>query len=1149
MNFYTVLKAVLIIIIINSLDIFGEEGDTTVVQTLTFDDITKRRSVWQFPENTDYYRKIIALYTLKCDRQTAQDVYDCGEWDTGANIYIYQHTGVTDSNLVQQPKYNYGGGFPEKIYYTQAPTRNGYRKTYHKKTVTKVNSETEFQVAGGDDEITLGNTPAKLQMLFTKDFSKENDLSGRNFQRIKIFVKTPGITLKNFTVKAANSGLDELTEMEESGFSVLFQGDITFEEQGWHYIDLNNELKVNSFFGFILQFSYDEMTGGNEIVLSAGNHSDCVISDFKDSYLDFDGSYDRVDCGILEQLKGEQKFTVEMKLRIDRWRGGGTIFRAGNALQFRTVEEYMQPRRYYWRLQDGDDFGILVGGSVDHSSNWKHFAMVYDGTKDQYEGRIKFFIDGNEVTSHIRGKFPDAFPDSEEFLRLSWTGGNIKSAMDEFRIWSGALDGAAIKEWQNKAIDESHPFYDKIAVYYSMDNVENNILPDESGQGQDGILIGAPAVRHYNAEDNSKKLKFPGKIPNVIFCEGDYETAEEDYFVIRYLLNSPVSIVTYKIEDRQAVIDSIRYVWEPGTFYTYDEDGNPVDSMTVAAQDSVLQDTLKYYSEPFEIVNRREIARSITPYGKFLELGPEGFTWVYDLTDYAPWLKGEVDMAAHNQYELIDLKFLFIEGTPPRDVKKIETIWNDNEATGIKYKFLSDDSRMNKTEVPLLPEAEEFKVRIRMTGHGHYSNNGNYPHCCEWKDNTHYLYVNDNLEYEWHIWKPYECAWNPVYPQGGTWPGAREGWCPGDIVKEQDFELTPFIDGDTVSLDYDITPVPEDNLRMGEGNYWTTVHFFHYGKANFENDAEIYLVKQPSDAGLFRRENPVCKDILVVLRNNGRNVLTSADFEYYVSGGEKETYSWSGSLMPHQTEEVYLPVPSEAFWLGDGEDVFTVTVVNPNGIQDEYAANDSYSTEFIMTDMFSENITLFYKTNLRPETYTVQIKDIESKVIWSMTGLTANKIHRKEINLPKGCYTLEVRDPYHYGLSYWAYQDQGHGYIKIIDAEEKTLKAFESDFGAGFNYSFHLGDISSVRMPGFETTADLFPNPSKNEITLRFKDELGETRFEIYNEAGVMIKREKGWIFNGSEKRIDISRFIPRAYYVKIISGETVINKEFVKQD
>ena len=44
--------------------------DTVVVQTLSYDDITKRRDFYAFPDGSESYRKVIMEYSLKCDSRT-----------------------------------------------------------------------------------------------------------------------------------------------------------------------------------------------------------------------------------------------------------------------------------------------------------------------------------------------------------------------------------------------------------------------------------------------------------------------------------------------------------------------------------------------------------------------------------------------------------------------------------------------------------------------------------------------------------------------------------------------------------------------------------------------------------------------------------------------------------------------------------------------------------------------------------------------------------------------------------------------------------------------------------------------------------------------------------------------------------------------
>ena len=129
-----------------------------------------------------------------------------------------------------------------------------------------------------------------------------------------------------------------------------------------------------------------------------------------------------------------------------------------------------------------------------------------------------------------------------------------------------------------------------------------------------------------------------------------------------------------------------------------------------------LNQTLRKYYVPYEVINNAEIARYITPYGIGLDLGPEGFKWIYDVTDYASLLEGQVTFTAGNQQELIDLRFEMIEGTPVRDLKEISYYINRESRS---YSSIADDINFQNKEIAIHPEAKTHKLVTRVTGHGH----------------------------------------------------------------------------------------------------------------------------------------------------------------------------------------------------------------------------------------------------------------------------------------------------------------------------------------------------------------------------------------------------------------------------------------------
>ena len=60
-----------------------------------------------------------------------------------------------------------------------------------------------------------------------------------------------------------------------------------------------------------------------------------------------------------------------------------------------------------------------------------------------------------------------------------------------------------------------------------------------------------------------------------------------------------------------------------------------------------------------------QIMSFVTPYGLGLNFGVDGKTWYFDVTDFAPILKGNkrITMSGGGQWqEDMDIKFLFIGG-------------------------------------------------------------------------------------------------------------------------------------------------------------------------------------------------------------------------------------------------------------------------------------------------------------------------------------------------------------------------------------------------------------------------------------------------------------------------------------------------------
>ena len=1079
--------------------------DTIIVQTLSFDSITGRRGVYKFPDNPQDYSKILMLNTLKCDPRTTQDKYACGEWDYLTYHVIYKHTGIYDSTLTEAPYFKLGWEAPDSIQYTSKSTKSYYQRKYYKANFSDSSNVEYFNIGGDTNDVNPALPIYRTQFVINSKELKALGFTKGNINILKLFAKEAGGQLKNFTIKIRNAPAGTSVSFVNTSLVTVFQTETMNLNTGWNDFNLLTPFNWNGLSSIMIDISF-EVTSGVAPTLMGRPSTKGFYTNSTDKYLYFDGINDYVDCGVIPDMQGATKFTMEGWVKVDQWENWNRVFGTAST----HIELGDKSGQIYCIVRNGANTHANAQSAIT-LNEWAHIAFVYDGTQTKNENRIKLYINGElrglTFTDNIPANAINA-PETFNLTDVSYQNASLKGGLNEVRVWNTALDAAIISQWFDQKISSSHPNYSNLSAYYSFDKDSQTSLTDESPSGKhNGTLYGCPQWMVMNSDEITLNSTKSVSIPSLQFVRGNY-TVQTDSTIVDYELNvPPMSIITYKIKGYGVVPENVQYVWKSGYTYKFDSEGKKIDSVFNPTENVLKNYKLKYYAQPFELTDQYEIGRFITPYGINLDLGPEGFTWTYDVTDYAPLLKGNVDLSAGNQQELIDLKFLFIKGTTPRDVLSVNRIWG--QFNSYSYKDLSDDKRLSAISIPLLDNAKQFKVKTRLTGHGHQSNDGKYPHCCEWKDNEHSFFVNDERVDSWHIFLYDDCALNPVFPQGGTWPGSREGWCPGDLVKDHEIEITKYVKSNSVKLDYDLTKVPTENLGMGSGNYVVAIDLIQYSDLKFDKDLEIYQVIMPNKDPYYSRKNPICSNPMIEVRNNGKQTINSIKFKYKISGGTEYTYNWNGNLSSMQKAIINLPIPGSIFWIGDADKKFTIEAWLEDNKMDDNPENNKFWTYFNLPDLMPQTVIFNYGTNLRPQDYTYEILDINDKVVFSKTNLSPETNYLDTINLPKGCYTFRFTDAYNMGLSYWAYTEQGNGYMRILDEKSKPIKVFNPDCGKGINYSFILGEITFVLENDFEYMISLYPNPTSNNVSVKIDFELGSSLIQVFDMNGKEMMRDE----------------------------------------
>ncbi len=225
-----------------------------------------------------------------------------------------------------------------------------------------------------------------------------------------------------------------------------------------------------------------------------------------------------------------------------------------------------------------------------------------------------------------------------------------------------------------------------------------------------------------------------------------------------------------------------------------------------------------------------ELGRFITPYGNYWNSNDNWkHGWWLDVTDWSYLLHDSVEIIyKHTGYEAsadrgwkINLKYYVIEGTPVRDFKKMDTLWNGSFQYGNPANPIED--KLNSRNITLDPATASAKLWVMQTGHGNDQPDG----CGEFCAKDRYVKWDNATINTRNIWK--ECGFNSLFPQAGTWIFDRANWCPGQTVQPDWVELPGLTGGSAHTIDIDMQPY---TATQDFGNMFFTTYLFEYGIPN-----------------------------------------------------------------------------------------------------------------------------------------------------------------------------------------------------------------------------------------------------------------------------------------------------------------------------
>ncbi len=1133
--------------------------DTTWVQTFTFDSITTRRANFQFPASLDTTRfeKVQMHYKLKCSPLTTWDQYNCGEWDYLTYTRVFDHTGQFDSVATNGMQFLANFTSPAQLDYKPLPYQDADQ--YQMQEFSRDGSGLSYQSInsfGGLSAIPFQTDQqgSKYQFVVLASELIAAGIQPGAIRSLRLNTPTGG-HLAHLTIRIAPTQAATLSQFLAPNFTEVYRASHAPGmaqmplSVGWNNFVFYDDFIWDGLSNLLIEFNVSNDFPAQTAIdfeMDANTAPMAVSYGTRNGQLELSGNNYTMSSFANEEI-GDQ-FTIEF------WAKGN-----GNLAQNTTFMEAIDTagRRVFnihmpWSNNNiyfdaGDETGYdrinQAASSAEIDGQWNHWAFV----KDQSTGQMfiykngQLWLSGNNKNREM-GYFHRLIIGASGNQALTW-----KGSLDELRIFKSALSATTIAANYLQKIDPTHPNWSSLILYHDFDNLSyaRDLSPNAH------VLMPSEA-----AMITSNTAHFVGQIihnqrPLLEFGQGNMALNVTTHLVNEFKLKEPVVIFEQvPLHHHFELVNTFIGV-QAGNTNTYDLNGQLTGSAPILTTQTLQNQSQTVYNPPFEIIRDVEIARYITPYGIQFDLGPNGFTWIYDVTDYQQYLHGLVDLAAHNTQELLDLKFAFIKGIPPRDVVKREPIWSDFKS----YNFgqMAADAVLQAKPVVLSDSADMFKIKTRMTGHGQV---GDYA-CCEWVNNSHQIKVDGVPRFNWSIWDAMICGDNPNIGQGGTWPYAREGWCPGDMVKEFEFELTPYVTpGDTVTLDYVVNAVPTNDPGQAGGNYIAAYDLISYTEPNFQNDAAIVDVLNPNNYEYYSKWNPTCQNPRIVIKNTGAQALTSCRIFCWLDYGANLVFDWTGNLGFLEQTVVEIPVTDMNWWYEqDSSYTFTAWIADVNGNigPDEYNLNSLKTVKYDAPERIDGPFFIWLTTNNKASENSYQLLDHAGTVLFERSNLQNTTQYKDTFDLAPGCYSIIIEDTDHDGLAFWySAQVEGEtsGQMRLRKVGGSYIEFFPGDFGHYHRYDFTVGFTLDIPEHDMASEISIYPNPGAGLTTVELSGPInGSASLKLLDLTGRILYREDmNATAHFAESFIDMRSYPSGTYLFQIETGSGTYSQKYIRQ-
>jgi hypothetical protein len=476
-----------------SLQAIAQPGDTTIVQTFTFDaqnnpntayDSPGRR--WfQFPASNNglNYQKVLMYHTLKCfsDGTAGGLAYPCGEWDYLTYTNLFEHTGMLDSTLQQHPHFllnnqnfstaNIRNSAPFDIFQTEQTSS----------TIVNPADASSFSI--GNNNLASGspfgaNGSARFQWLYSASELANAGIQAGNIWQIGFDINGNGGNYQNLRIRLKQTASSTLTAFDNGAMNTFYLSNTEVNQNGTFYLTLNSPFAWDGASNILVEVSYD----GNPselgvLALGEASNLNAMAYTGNNKFVRFDGNDEiRIPSTAFASISTEVTIAFWLRGDANVQPENGTCFEGRNSSNNRVLNAHIpwSNSRVYWDAgNSGGSYDRIdkAANPADFEGVWNHWAF----TKNAVTGEMKAYLNGALWHSGTGKVFPMTGITQFSIGAASTWSNFYRGDMDEFALFSSALTDAEIQNLYSNG-----PSGSSLLVHYNFNNDSNGTVSDGS---------------------------------------------------------------------------------------------------------------------------------------------------------------------------------------------------------------------------------------------------------------------------------------------------------------------------------------------------------------------------------------------------------------------------------------------------------------------------------------------------------------------------------------------------------------------------------------------------------------------------------------------------------------------------------------------